>query len=144
MGTLKERLREDANDARRSRDRLRTLVLTTTLAELRNREIETGREATDEDVLDVVTKGIRQRQDAAEQIRAAGRTELAEKEEREADLLRAYLPPALSEGEVRSLVEEIVAGGTSGIGPVMGQLVPRIKGRYDTRDANRIVREVLG
>lgn len=144
MSTLKERLREDTNAARRERDKLRTLVLTTTLSELKNREIEAGREATDEDVLEVIAKAIKKRREAAEQIRAAGRTELADREEQEAALLQVYMPPSLGEDEVRALVREIVAGGASGIGPVMSQLVPRIKGRYDTRDANRIVREVLG
>lgn len=144
MSELKTKLRDDANAARRERDKLRTLVLTTTLSELKNREIEVGREATDEDVLEVVTRAIKKRREAAEQIRAAGRTELADKEEQEAALLQVYLPPSLSEDEVRALVREIVAGGANAIGPVMGQLVPRIKGRYDTRDANRIVREVLG
>lgn len=144
MSTLKERLRADVNDARRARDKLRTLVLSTTLSELKNREIEAGREATDEDVIDVVTKAIKQRREAADQIRAAGRVEMADREEQEAALLQVYLPPALGEDEVHALVREIVAGGADGIGPVMSQLVPRIKGRYDTRDANRIVREVLG
>lgn len=144
MSTLKERLRADVNDARRARDKLRTLVLSTTLSELKNREIEAGREATDEDVVEVVTKGIKKRREAADQIRAAGRVEMADREEQEAALLQVYLPPALGEDEVHALVREIVAGGADGIGPVMSQLVPRIKGRYDTRDANRIVREVLG
>ena len=82
MSTLKERLRADVNDARRARDKLRTLVLSTTLSELKNREIETGREATDEDVVEVVTKGIKKRREAADQIRAAGRIEMADRENR--------------------------------------------------------------
>lgn len=143
-GTLKARMRAELNDARRAKDRLRTSVLTMTLSEVRNREIELGRDVEDVEVVDVVSKALKKRREAADQMRSAGREELAEKEEREADLLQVYLPPALSEDEVRSMVREIVAGGAGGIGPVMSQLVPRIKGRYDTRDANRIVREVLG
>jgi uncharacterized protein YqeY len=141
---LKEQLRDDLNAARRERDKLRTLVLGTTLSELKNREIELRREVTDEDVLDILTKSIKQRREAAEQIRAGGRAEMAEREEQEAVMLQAYLPPPLSEKEVRAIVREIIATGASAVGAVMGQLVPRIKGRYDSRDANRIVREVLG
>lgn len=144
MPSLKERLRADAMTARKERDRLRSLVLSTTLAELKNREIELGREATDEDVLDVVTKAIKKRREAAEQIRRGGRTEMADREEQEAVLLQAYMPPALDEAEVRALAVEIRAAGADTVGAMMSQLVPRIKGRYDTRDANRIVREVLG
>jgi hypothetical protein len=144
MPGLKERLRTEMNAARRERDKLRTVLLTTTLSELKNREIELGREAGDEDVLDVIAKGIKKRREAAEQMRAGGRVELAEREEREAALLQEYLPPSLSESEVRAMIEEIVAGGAGAVGPVMGQLAPRIKGRFDAREANRMVREVLG
>jgi uncharacterized protein YqeY len=143
MSELGDRLRADATAARRERNKLRTLVLTTTLSELKNREIELGRAATDEEVIEVVARAVKQRREAAEQIRAGGRIETAEREEQEAVILQAYLPPALGEDEVRAMVREIVDGGASAIGAVMGQLVPRIKGRYDARDANRIVREVL-
>lgn len=142
--SLKERLRGDLNEARRGKDRLRTTVLTTLLSEIRNKEIEQGRDATDEDVVGVVTKAIKQRKEAAEQMRAAGREELAEKEEREAALLDAYTPESMTEDEVREIVREAIAGGADNMGAVMGQLMPRIKGRFEGREANRIVREELG
>jgi hypothetical protein len=141
--TLKARLRADLNQARRDRDRVRTLVLSTTLSEVRNREIELGAEASDDDVLQVIGRAIKQRRDAAEQMAAGGRPELAEKEEREAELLGAYLPEQLGEDDVRGLVREIVEGGADQMGAVMGQLMPRIRGRFDGKDANRIVREEL-
>ena len=77
-------------------------------------------------------------------MRAAGRAELAEKEEREAELLDAYTPAAMTEDEVRAIVREAVAGGADTMGAVMGAIMPRIKGRFDGREANRIVREELG
>lgn len=140
---LKERLREDLNAARRARDRLRTLVLTTTLSEVRNREIEAGREATNDDVVEVVSRAVKRRREAAEQIRAGGRPELAEKEDQEAALLVGYLPPRLEEEEVRAMVREAIAGGAADMGAVMAAVMPRIKGSFDGRDANRIVREEL-
>lgn len=141
---LKDRLRTELNEARRSKDRLRTAVLTMTLSEVRNREIELGRDATDDDVIAVVSRAIKQRREAADQMRDAGRTELAEKEEKEAELLDAYTPAALSEAEVRAMVREAVAGGADSMGAVMGTLMPRIRGRFDGKEANRIVREELG
>jgi hypothetical protein len=141
--TLKARLQADLNQARRDRDRVRTLVLSTTLSEVRNREIELGAEASDDDVLQVIGRAIKQRRDAAEQMAAGGRPELAEKEEREAELLGAYLPEQLGEDDVRGLVREIVEGGADQMGAVMGQLMPRIRGRFDGKEANRIVREEL-
>ena len=69
---LKDRIRADLNDARRSKDRLRITVLTTVLSDIRNKEIELGRDATDDDVVGVVTRAIKQRAEAAEQMREAG------------------------------------------------------------------------
>ncbi len=144
MESLKERLRADLNAARKSREKLRTTVLTTMLSEIRNKEIELGRDAADDDVIGVVTKAIKQRKESAEQMRDAGRPELAEKEESEAEILDAYTPESMSEDEVRALVQELVAGGADNIGAVMGQLMQKIKGRFDGKEANRIVREELG
>lgn len=142
--TLKEQIRADLNAARRAGDRLRTTVLSTILSEIRNKEIELGRDATDEDVVGVVAKAVKQRKEAADQMRAGGRPELAEKEERESALLDAYTPDAMPESEVRALVREAIAAGADNVGAVMGSLMPLIKGRFDGREANRIVREELG
>jgi uncharacterized protein len=141
---LKERIRSDLNDARRQQDRLRTTVLTSTLSEVRNKEIELGREVKDEDVIAVVARAIKQRKESSEQMRTAGRPELADKEDREAALLEAYMPAGLSEAEVRAAVRDAIAGGADSMGAVMGAIMPRIKGRFDGREANRIVREELG
>ncbi|MBT8336616.1 MAG: GatB/YqeY domain-containing protein [Gemmatimonadetes bacterium] len=141
--SLKGRLQADLNDARRSRDKIRTLVLSMTLSEIRNREIDAGGELDDDGVIQAVTKAIKQRRDAAEQMRAGGREDLATKEEGEAELLAVYLPAGLSEDEVRAIIREIVAGGASAMGPVMGQLMPRLRGRFDGKEANRLVREEL-
>ncbi|CAN5792826.1 GatB/YqeY domain-containing protein [soil metagenome] len=144
MSELSERLRSDLNVSRRERDKLRTVVLSTTLSELRNREIELGREATDEDVVEIVGRAIKRRRDAAEQIRAVGRHEMADREEQEAAMLTHYLPTQLSEDEVRAYVREAVAGGATSMGAVMSAVMPKVKGRFEGRETNRIVREELG
>jgi hypothetical protein len=141
--SLKDRIRADLNEARKSKDKLRTTVLTTVLSEIRNKEIEQGGDASDDDVIGVVTKAIKQRNEAAEQMREADREELAEKEEAEAEILDAYTPEGLSEDEVRVLIKELISGGADNIGAVMGRLMPQIKGRFDGKEANRIVREEL-
>lgn len=142
--TLKDRMRSDLNEARKSKDKLRTSVLTMTLSEVRNREIDLGRELGDADVVAVVTKALKQRKEAADQMREAGREELAEKEEQEARVLDAYTPESMEEDEVRALVKDAIASGADNMGAVMGVIMPRIKGRFDGKDANRIVREELG
>jgi uncharacterized protein YqeY len=141
--TLKDRLQNDLNRARKDRDKARTLVLSTTISELKNREIANGRDASDEDVVAVLTRAIKQRREASEQMRGGGRAELAAKEEAEAGILQGYLPEGLSEAEVRALVREAIAGGATQMGAVMGKLMPRIKGRFDGKEANRIVTEEL-
>ncbi len=140
---LKSRLQSDLNQARRDRDKLRTLVLSTALSEIRNREIDGGDELDDDGVVQVLAKAIKQRHDAATQFRDAGREELAETEEAQAEVLDGYLPEGLSEDEVRAMVREIVASGATDMGPVMGRLMPKIRGRFDGGEANRIVREEL-
>lgn len=142
--SLEERLRDDINDARRQRDKLRTLVLSTTLAEVRNRRIELGRDLTDEDVVEVVNRAIKRRREAADQIRAAGREEMAAKEEQEAVMLIGYLPEQLTEEEVQAFVREAIGAGARDVGSVMKAIMPKVKGRFDGRETNRIVREELG
>ena len=140
---LKTRLQSDLNRARKDRDKDRTLVLSTTLSELKNREIDLGRDATDDDAIAVLTRAIKQRRDSSEQMRAGARADLADIEDAQAVILKEYLPEALSEDEVRAMVREAIAGGAKQMGAVMGQVMPRLKGRFDGKEANRVVKEEL-
>jgi uncharacterized protein len=142
--TLKETIREDLNGARRERDKLRTMVLTTLLSEIRNREIDVGHELSDGEVHAVVTAAIKRRREAAEQMRAGAREELAQKEEQEAAQLQAYLPEQLGEDEVRAMVRDAMSAGAADLGTLMKTLTPQTKGKFDGRELNRIVREALG
>jgi len=140
---LKSRIKSDLDAARKQRDKPRTLVLSTLLSDIRNREIELGSEIEDDGVVQVVGRGIKQRKDAAEQMHAAGREELAGQETAQAEVLAEYLPAGMSEEDVRALVREAIASGVREMGPLMGGLMPKIRGRFDGREANRIVREEL-
>lgn len=143
MASLKDTLRSDLNEARRARDKVRTLVLSTTLAEVRNREIQTGGALDDDGVRLVLAKAIRQRRDAAAQMDAGGRPELAAREREQARVLRSFLPSDLGTDEVRVIVRELIAGGARNIGAVMSGLMPRIRGRFDGGTASAIAREEL-
>jgi uncharacterized protein YqeY len=77
-------------------------------------------------------------------MRAGAREELAQKEEQEAAQLQAYLPPQLTEDDVRGMVREAIAGGARDLGTVMKALTPKTKGKFDGRELNRIVREEIG
>ena len=140
---LRSRLQSDLNEARKQRDKLRTLVLSTTLSDIKNREIDQRAALSEEDLVQVMNRAIKQRREAAEQMRAGGREELAQKEESEATLLAAYLPQQLDEVEVRELIRFQIQSGANAIGPLMGKVMPRIRGRFDGKEANRIAREEL-
>src|SRR5687768_12725607 len=141
--SLTEQLRADLTTARKDRDKLRTTTLTTFLSEIKNKEIDQGRPVSDEDVRGLLVTAIKRRREASEQMRAGGRTELADKEEQEGALLQAYLPPALGEDEVRSMIHDAVSGGATDVGGVMKAVMPRTKGRFDGKELNRLVREAL-
>lgn len=141
--SLQARIRTDLGEARKERDKLRTTVLTTLLSEIRNREIEAGGGLDDDGVQATVVSAIKRRREAAEQMRAGGREELAEKEDREAELLGRYLPPQLGEAEVRRMVRDAIAGGAADLGTVMKAVSPRVRGQFEGRDLNRIAREEL-
>ena len=140
---LKNRLRSDLTSARKDRDKLRTLVLSTILADVHNREIELRAELSDDQTIKVLSRGIKQRKDAASQMRAAGRDELAREEEAQLTVLSEYLPEGMSEDEVRALVRAGIEDGVDQMGMLMGRVMPQIAGRYDGKEANRIVREEL-
>ena len=140
---LKSRLKADLITARKGRDKLCTLVISTMLSDVRNMEIDQRVDVDDDGVIQILSRGIKQRKDASEQMRAAGRDELADVEDEQAAVLRGYLPEGLSEDDVRSIVRQAIADGADQMGPLMGRVMPQIKGRFDGGDANRIVREEL-
>jgi uncharacterized protein len=140
---MADTLRAAMNAARKAQDKDRTLVLGTILANLKNREIDLRRSATDEEVVEVLRKGIKIRREAIEQYQAGGRTDLADVEQAQIAVLEEFLPPAVDPEEIRAAVREVIAGGAKDLGKVMGQIVPRYKGRADGKLINQIVREEL-
>lgn len=140
---LKRRIQADLNESRKQRDKPRTLVLSTVLSEIRNKEIDGRKDVDDDGVIQVISKGIKQRKDAADQMRGAGREELAINEEQQSAVLQAYLPEGLSEDEVRAMIRAAIEGGADQMGPLMGQIMPQLRGRFDGKEANRLVREEL-
>jgi uncharacterized protein YqeY len=118
-------------------------VLSTILANLKNREIELKRPVTGDDVIDVLRKGIKTRRESVEQYAAASRPDLADAERFQIAVLEEFLPPAVDPEEIRAAVRQAIAGGARDIGKVMGQVLPQFKGRADGKDVNRIAREEL-
>jgi uncharacterized protein YqeY len=136
---LKERLRTDLTAAMRSRDKVRSGTIRMVLAAVTEAEVagKQARELTEEQVLDVVVREARKRREAQEAYAAAGRPELAEKEQAESAVLADYLPQAMTPEEVSEVVRTAIeqsgaAGlGMKGMGKVMGLVTPQTKGRAD-------------
>ena len=143
MPALLDRLQGDLNAARKAQDKARTLVLGTVLADVKNRKIELRRDPTDEDVVDVLRKGIKRRRESLEMYEAAARDDLAAKERAEVEVLEQYLPPQVSDDELRSAVRAAIAAGAANIGAVMGKVMPQFKGRAEGGAINAIAREEL-
>jgi uncharacterized protein YqeY len=140
--SLTATLRAALNTARKAQDKQRTLVLGTILANLKNREIDLRRPATDDEVIDVLRKGIKIRREAIEQYSTA-RPDLAAIEASQIRVLEEFLPPAVDPEEIRAAVRQAIAGGAKDIGKVMGQVLPKYKGKADGKVINQIVREEL-
>ena len=140
---LAESLQAAMNRARKAQDKDRTLVLGTIIANLKNRRIELRREPTDDEVVEVIRKGIKLRREAAEQFEKAARPELAAVEAAQIAVLEEFLPPAVDPEEIRQAVRAAIAAGAKDIGKVMGQVLPKFKGRTEGKVINDIVREEL-
>lgn len=137
------RFQDDLNKARKAQDKLRTLVLGTMLSAIRNREIELKRAPTDDEVIEVIRRGIKTRRESVEQYQKGGRTDLADQESAEISILQEYLPPEVDPAEIRAAVKSAIAAGAKDVGKVMAQVMPRFKGRADGKLINQIVREEL-
>ena len=141
--SLAERLRAAMNEARKRRDQARTLLLSTILADIKNREIELAQTPTDDETAEVLRRGIKKRRESVEAYETAGRTEMAETEATEIKALEECLPAAVPPAEIRAAVREAIASGATDMGKVMGAVMPRFKGRADGKLVNQIVREEL-
>ncbi len=143
MASLPERLRAAMNGARKHRDPTRTLLLSTILADLKNREFELHHPPSDDEAAEVVRRGIKRRREAAEQYAAAGRQDRAAAELAEVKILEEFLPPDVDPEEIRRAVREAIAAGAKDLGKVMGQVMPQFKGRADGKLVNEIARKEL-
>jgi uncharacterized protein YqeY len=117
------------------------MLLGMIISEVKNREIEVRRDATDDDVIDVIRKGIKRRRESVEMYANAGRTDLSEKEQREVTALETYLPAQIDPEEIRAAVRTAIAGGAANVGAAMAKVMPLFKGRADGSTINAIVRE---
>ena len=149
---MKQRLHDDMTAALKARDEIRKSTLRMALTAITKAEVagKEARELSDAEIVDVLGSEAKKRRESVVAYREAGRTELADKEQAEADILAEYLPEQLTEDEIKTLVTEAIAAtgaadlGPRGIGKVMGALQPKVKGKADGAVVSAEVKRQLG
>ncbi|MGF9909937.1 GatB/YqeY domain-containing protein [Brevibacillus fortis] len=145
--SVMERLDQDMKQAMKDRAALKLSVIRMVKAALKNEEINKGRLLSEDEVLTILTRELKQRRESLHEFEKAGRVELASKTREEIDVLSAYLPAQLSEDEIRDIVREGIAATNASskkeMGKVMGAIMPKVKGRADGTLVQKIVSEEL-
>jgi uncharacterized protein YqeY len=147
MSTLKDQLQSDVKAAMKSRDKRSLGALRLIMAELKRREVDERIELQDQDILVILEKMTKQRRDSLTQYEAAGRSDLAEQEQFELDLIAAYMPEPMGEDELAEMVEAAItttgASAMADMGKVMAVLKSEVQGRADMGQVSRIVKASL-
>ena len=146
--TLADRIKDDMKVAMRERDKDRLGTIRLILAAIKQQEVDRRETPTDDDVLAILNKMVKQRRDSIEQFNKAGRDELAAKEQFEIDIIQDYLPEQLSQDDILVLVDEAInatgAESMRDMGKVMGMLKPKLQGRADMGQVSGLIKSKLG
>jgi len=145
--TLKDKLNDDLKRAMKGGDSVRRSVIRLVMAAIKNAEIAKQTTLEDADILGVIAKEARQRQESIDAFKQGNRQDLVDKEEKELAILQEYLPQQMSRDEIieaaRKIIEEVEARGPRDKGKVMPKLIAQLKGRADGREINAVVTELL-
>ncbi len=145
--SLVTQLEKDFLQALKAKEELKVAVLRMVKTALKNKQVELKRPLTEEEVLKVLSKEAKQREDAATQFRQGGREDLALKEEQELEILKSYLPQKMSAQEMEEAVEnalkELKPAGLKDMGKVMSYLMQKYPGQVDGKQLSQLVREKL-
>ncbi|MGI6704459.1 MAG: GatB/YqeY domain-containing protein [Clostridia bacterium] len=145
--TLKEKLLLDMRTAMKQRDSFRKSVLTMVRAAVLQIEKDKRTELDDRGVIEVIAKEVKSRKEALKMFKQGGRQDLVDKNEKEIEILSEYLPPQLSEDEIRAAIKKAIertgAESMKDMGKVMSAVMPDLKGSADGGTVNRLVKELL-
>ncbi len=144
---LKARIQDDVKAAMKAKDKERLATLRLITAAIKQREVDDRAELSEEQVLAVLEKMIKQRRDSITQYEGAGRQELADKERSEIAIIETYMPEGLSEEEIAALIEQAIgetgAESVRDMGKVMGLLKPKMQGRADMGKVSGLIKQKL-
>lgn len=146
--SLRDILQTDMKQAMKDRDKLRLAVLRMAWAAIRNKEIDEKTELKDDQVLAVLSKEVKQREDTISEIQDANRPDLVEKNQQEIDVLKHYLPQQLSDEELKQVVEDAIAKSSAksmkDMGKVMGMVIAQTRGKAEGKRVSTMVKSLLG
>ncbi len=147
MSDLKAKLTQEMKACMKAGDKKRLGVIRSMLAAIKQVEVDSRKQLSDDDVIAVLDKQVKQRRDSIEQYENAGRPELAEQERYEMEVIQEFLPQPLSEAEIDAMIDEAIAetgaSGMQGMGQVMGVLKPKMQGRADMAEVSKKVKAKL-
>lgn len=145
--SIEKKLMEDMKSAMKEQDKIRLETIRGVRAQLKNAQIEVGRELTEEEVIQVLMNAAKKRKEAIEQYQALGREDRAATETQELKIIESYLPEQLSAEKIARIVDEVIrevnAGSMKDMGKVMGAIMPKVKGKADGKIVQQVVREKL-
>jgi uncharacterized protein YqeY len=144
---LSERLTDDMKQAMKNQDKFKLTVIRMMRASIKNLEIDLKRPLDDNEVLDILSREIKQRKDSLQEFKKAGRDDLVADLVVEIDIIGQYLPVQLTEEEIQEIVtqtiHELGASSKADMGKVMSALMPKTKGRADGKLVNQFVQQLL-
>lgn len=144
---LSERLNDDMKQAMRNQDKFKLTTIRMIRASVKNLEIDLKRPVDDNEVVDILSREIKQRKDSLQEFSKAGRDDLVTDLAAEIEIISQYLPVQLTEEEIKAIVtqtiQELGASSKAEMGKVMGALLPKTKGRADGKLVNQFVQQFL-
>ncbi len=146
--SLKEQLQNDLKEAMKAKDSFKRDTIRFLMSAIKQVEVDTRKELSDADIVKIIQKSIKQREEAAQQYKEGGRDDLYEKETKEAEILRSYLPKQLSDEElaqeVQATIQEVGATSMKDMGKVMQAATKKLAGQADGKRISEMVKKLLG
>lgn len=144
---VRARLDADMKQALKNKQKIRLSTIRMVRTAIKNAEIDRQKTLTEDEVLAILNRELKQRRDSLQAFESAGRMDLVDNVKQEIDVLMEYLPQPLTEDELRQLIQEAIqetgAASVKDMGKVMPVLMPKVKGRADGKVVNQLVREYL-
>lgn len=145
--SLKDKLMEDFKNSMKNKDTVRKNTITMVRSSIKQKEVDERVELKDKDIIDIISKQVKERKNAIKEFEKGNREDLVELTKKEMEILLEYLPEQFTEEEVEEIVRDVIketkASSMKDMGLIMQKTMPKVKGRADGGLVNKIVRKYL-